>query len=146
MHGRQLFGSRGPNGRGPSPPGSRASRQPASQTHQRGHAMTTYIVAFEGRLAADPELDHTPDGTPVCNALVLVNHRVRDAAGEWTDGEPSRRYIKAWRGKAERLATLTTGTSVVVIGTAHTETWNHHETGEKRTREVVDVESIGQGV
>lgn len=108
--------------------------------------MTTYFVAFEGRLAADPELQHTPEGTAVCNALVLVNHRVRNSAGEWVDAEPSRRYIKAWRTKAERLATLSTGTSVVVIGTAHTESWNHHETGEKRTREIVDVESIGQGV
>lgn len=107
--------------------------------------MTTHIVAFEGRPAADPVLEYTSSGTAGCNALVLVNHRTRDDEGNWIGDEPSRRYIKAWRTKAERLASLTSDTAVVAIGTYHTETGAHQDTDEKRTREVVDVQAIGQG-
>ena len=108
--------------------------------------MPTYIAAFDGRLAADPELDTTPNGIPVCTAVVLINHRTRTADGEWVNAEPSRRNIKAWRNTARRLATLNRGDAIVVIGEVHTEAWNDKETGEKRSREIVTVESIGKGL
>jgi single-strand DNA-binding protein len=108
--------------------------------------MTTYIAAFDGRLAADPELETTASGTPVCTAVVLVNHRTQSTEGEWVDAEPSRRNIKAWRNTARRLSSLARGDAVVVIGEVHTEAWTDKDTGEKRSREIVTVESIGKGL
>lgn len=108
--------------------------------------MNLIITAFEGQLAATPEYDQTPNGTPVCTGVVLINRRTKNDQGDWVDAEPTRRRIKAWRNNAKKLALLERGQTVVVIGTVETETWNDRDTGDKRTSEVVIVDSVGQGL
>lgn len=107
--------------------------------------MNLIVTAFEGQLADSPEYDETDNGTPVCTAVVLINRRTKKD-GEWVDAEPTRRRIKAWRTNAKKLALLDRGNTVVVIGSVETEAWNDKETGDKRTREVVIVDSIGKGL
>lgn len=107
------------------------------------------IVCFEGRLAADPELTHTPNThTAVTEAVVLINRRTKratpDGQGEqaWTDAEPTRYTVKAWKRRAEQMAGLTKGDSVVVIGHVETESWITTE-GDKRYQDTVVVDAIG---
>jgi single-strand DNA-binding protein len=106
--------------------------------------MNLNTAIFEGNLASAPQLDHTNGSQiPVTEAIVLVNRRVKDDADQWVDAEPTRYRIKAWRGLAERLAKLPTGTTVLVVGSTTTEAWSDKETGQKRTTDVVIVEAIG---
>lgn len=99
------------------------------------------IEYFEGNLADAPTLEATPSGKNVTTAVVLVNNRVK-VKGEWTDGPPTRRVIKAWGIHAHPLATLTKGASIVVIGKIITETWEDSE-GKRHWREQVQVQHLG---
>lgn len=107
------------------------------------------IVCFEGWLAADPELTHTPNtGTSVCEAVVLINHRTKqeaDGGEQWVDGEPTRYYLKAWRRRAEALGSLGEGASVVVVGHVETEPWTT-DGGERSWRDTVVVDHLGETV
>lgn len=108
------------------------------------------IVCFEGRLAAEPELTQTPNtNTYVCEAVVIINHRTKrataDGGEEWADGEPTRYYVKAWRRRAEALATLGKGSSVVVVGHVETESWTDAE-GKRQWRDTVVVDHLGETV
>ena len=42
-------------------------------------------VVVVGNLTRDPELRHTPTGTPVCSLRIAVNTRRKDASGQWAD-------------------------------------------------------------
>lgn len=108
--------------------------------------MNMIVTAFEGQLATDPTYEETPNGTPVCNGIVLINRRTKNDAGHWSDAEPTRRRIKAWRTTAKKMAQLSKGDTVVVIGNVETEAWTDTETGDKRTSDTVVVDSIGQGL
>lgn len=102
------------------------------------------IVCFEGRLAADPDASHTPNDTAVTEAVVLINHRGTNDAGEWVDlSDPTRYQIKAWRSRAAALATKKKGDSLVIIGHVKTESWTTDD-GTKRYRDVVQVDAIGE--
>ena len=107
--------------------------------------MNMIITAFEGQLADNPEYAETETGIPVCTAVVLINRRTKKD-GEWTDVEPTRRRIKAWRTNARKLALLDRGNTVVVIGSVETDAWVDPDSGGKRTADVVIVDSIGKGL
>lgn len=99
------------------------------------------IACFEGRIAAEPTLDRTVTDLPTCEAVVLVNRRTK-RGDDWVDATPTRYYLKAWRRRAEQLAQLPTGASVVVIGHVETDSWTNDQ-GEKRYRDQVIVDHIG---
>lgn len=104
------------------------------------------VVCFEGRLAAAPELTETPNtGTAVAEAVVLINHAKKNGE-EWIEGEPTRYYLKAWKRRAEALGSLSKGSSVVVVGHVETESWTDKETGERRWRDTVVVDHLGETV
>lgn len=104
------------------------------------------IVCFAGHLGAEPELRHTTrKGTAVAEVPVYVNRRQRaENESGWEDGEPTRYWIRAWRRRAEQLASLPSGAGVVVIGHVETESWVDKESGEKRYRDTVVVDELGQ--
>lgn len=106
--------------------------------------LNTTTVTFAGNLAADPELRFTPNGKPVAEFRVLVNRRSKDEAGEWTDTEPTVHPCKVWGTAAENVAeSLTRGDRVLVHGRIETEGWSDRETGDKRTRDIVNIDEIG---
>ena len=99
---------------------------------------------FEGNLADAPKLVHVQGGvTAVLEAVVLVNRRAKDTAGEWADAEPTRYRIKAWNRLAENIATLPKGARVLVVGHTEIDAWADKETQQKRTGDVVVVDAIG---
>jgi single-strand DNA-binding protein len=102
--------------------------------------MATPITII-GNLTADPELRFTPNGAPVCNFSVAVNHRVKDGDG-WADGEPTFWRINAWRDLAENVAeSITKGTRVVVTGRVQARSWETPE-GDKRTAVEITADEV----
>jgi single-strand DNA-binding protein len=58
-------------------------------------------VVLVGNLTRDPELRHTPSGTPVCSLRVAVNTRRKDESGQWVD-KPNYFDVTAVEGPSGR--------------------------------------------
>src|SRR5881296_1695607 len=100
-------------------------------------------ITIVGNLTDDPELRYTANGAAVANFRVAYSTRIRDAAGNWTDGDTSFFTINCWRSLAENAAeTLTRGTRVVVAGRLQYRSWENQE-GEKRSAIEVEADEIG---
>jgi single-strand DNA-binding protein len=101
------------------------------------------VITVVGNLTDDPELRFTPSGAAVANFRVAYSTRIRDAAGNWTDGETSFFTVNCWRALAENAAeTLTRGTRVVVTGRLKQRSWENQE-GEKRTVIEIEADDLG---
>jgi single-strand DNA-binding protein len=100
-------------------------------------------ITIVGNLTDDPELRYTANGAAVANFRVAYSTRIRDAAGNWTDGDTSFFTINCWRGLAENAAeTLTRGTRVVVTGRLKQRSWENQD-GEKRTVVEIEADDLG---
>ena len=100
-------------------------------------------ITIVGNLTDDPELRYTANGAAVANFRVAYSTRIRDAAGNWTDGETSFFTVNCWRALAENAAeTLTRGTRVVVTGRLKQRSWENQE-GEKRTVIEIEADDLG---
>lgn len=74
-------------------------------------------VTLVGNLVKDPELRFTPSGDAVASFTVAVSKRVRDTAGNWTEGPTSYVRCSLWRQQAEHLAeSLAKGNRVMLTG------------------------------
>lgn len=101
-------------------------------------------ISIEGNLAADPELRFTPDGTAVADLLVLENRRVKNSAGEYEDGPPTRHRLVVWGDLAQNATeSLTKGARVVATAELYTEQWADKTTGEARYTTKARVTSLG---
>ena len=100
-------------------------------------------ITIVGNLTDDPELRYTANGAAVANFRVAHSTRIRDAAGNWTDGDTSFFTVNCWRSLAENAAeTLTRGTRVVVTGRLKQRSWENQE-GEKRTVVEIEADDLG---
>src|SRR5258706_16127159 len=73
-------------------------------------------VVLVGNLTRDPELRHTPGGTPVCSLRIAVNSRRRDESGNWTD-KPNYFSVSVFGNQAESCAQyLSKGRPVAIDG------------------------------
>jgi single-strand DNA-binding protein len=95
------------------------------------------VITIQGNLASDPELKVTNSGTPVATFSLAANPRVRNAAGEWEDGETVFLRITAWRDLAENVAeSLRRGDPALVVGRFRQRTWKTDEGQDRRADEV----------
>lgn len=62
------------------------------------------IGMIRGRLAADPELRHTNQGTSVVTLSILSSGWEKDTAGNRVDVTPTSWRCEAWRDMAEHIA------------------------------------------
>jgi single-strand DNA-binding protein len=71
----------------------------------------------------------TGKGDSVCNFSLVVIDRVKDE-------KTFRQFIKctAWRGLAKRVAEMTVGQRVRVVGRLETASWDDRETGKRKYR------------
>src|SRR5215213_11025148 len=100
-------------------------------------------ITIVGNLTDDPELRYTANGAAVANFRVAYSTRIRDAAGNWTDGDTSFFTVNAWRTLAENAAeSLTRGTRVVVTGRLQMRSWETQE-GDKRTVVEIEADELG---
>ena len=93
-------------------------------------------VVLVGNLTRDPELRHTPSGTPVCSLRVAVNSRRKDESGQWVD-KPNYFSVTVWGQQGENCAQyLAKGRPVGIDGRLD---WREWETPEGNKREAVEV-------
>lgn len=94
---------------------------------------------LKGNLARDPEVRNTRGGTPVCNATIAVNRRVKQGE-KWVD-KATFIDLTVWGSRGEAFAKhLSKGSSVIVRGHHDMDEWEDKQTGEKRSRLKVTVE------
>src|SRR5688572_33319561 len=93
-------------------------------------------VVLVGNLTRDPELRHTPSGTPVCSLRLAVNTRRKDESGQWTD-KPNYFDITVWGQQGENCAQyLSKGRPVAIDGRLERREWDAQD-GTKR--QAVDI-------
>ncbi|HLX32782.1 MAG TPA: single-stranded DNA-binding protein [Gaiellaceae bacterium] len=97
-------------------------------------------VVLVGNLTRDPELRHTPGGTPVCSLRVAVNDRKRDEAGNWVDA-PNYFSISVFGNQAESCAQyLSKGRPVGIDGKLRWREWE--KDGVKREAVEIVADSV----
>ena len=98
-------------------------------------------VVLVGNLTRDPELRHTPSGTPVCSLRLAVNTRRKDESGQWTD-KPNYFDITVWGQQGENCAQyLSKGRPVAIDGRLEWREWDAQDVS-KRQAVVVVAESV----
>ena len=94
-------------------------------------------VVLVGNLTKDPELRHTPGGTPVCNLRIAVNTRRKDETGQWAD-KPNYFSISVFGNQAESCAQyLSKGRPVAVDGRLEWREWQAQDGAKRESVEVV---------
>ncbi len=100
-------------------------------------------ITVVGNITDDPELRYTANGAAVANFTVAHSTRIRDAAGNWSDGDTSFFRVNVWRSLAENAAeSLTRGTRVVVTGRLRQRSWENQQ-GEKRSAIEIEADEVG---
>src|SRR5437762_2951290 len=94
-------------------------------------------VVLVGNLTRDPELRHTPSGTPVCSLRIAVNSRRRDESGQWTD-KPNYFSISVFGNQAESCSQyLAKGRPVAVDGRLDWREWQAQDGAKRESVEIV---------
>ena len=92
------------------------------------------LFILEGNLVREPETKLVGQRT-VIKFSIAENQRVKDANGNWVDGEPSYYDMNFWTDKPDYwLKRLGKGTSVVCSGTLKQDRWQDKETGKTSSK------------
>ncbi len=98
-------------------------------------AASVNRVVVVGNLTRDPELRHTPSGTPVCSLRIAVNTRRKDASGQWAD-KANYFSVSVFGQQAESCAQyLSKGRPVAIDGRLEWREWEQ----EGNKREAVEI-------
>ena len=94
-------------------------------------------VVLVGNLTRDPELRHTPGGTPVCSLRIAVNSRRKDESGQWVD-KPNYFSISVFGNQAESCTQyLSEGRPVAIDGRLEWREWQAQDGAKRESVEVV---------
>lgn len=99
-------------------------------------------VLIMGALTRDPEVKYTPKGTALCQIGVAVNHTYKTADGEKRE-EVTFVDVEAWGKTAEVIGEhFRKGKPIFVEGRLKLDTWDDKQTGQKRSKMKVIMESF----
>src|SRR3954452_17210425 len=99
-------------------------------------------VVLVGNLTKDPELRHTPGGTPVCSMRVAVNSRRRDESGQWVD-KPNYFDVSVFGNQAESCTQyLSKGRPVAIDGRLDWREWEASDGSGKRQAVEIIADSV----
>src|SRR5919206_2327497 len=94
-------------------------------------------VVLVGNLTRDPELRHTPGGTPVCSLRIAVNSRRRDESGQWVD-KPNYFDVSIFGNQAESSAQyLSKGRPVGIDGRLDWREWEAQDGSKRQAVQVI---------
>src|ERR671933_1040353 len=95
-------------------------------------------VVLVGNLTKDPELRHTPSGTPVCKLRLAVNARQKDAAtGQWGD-KPNYFDVTVWGNQAESCSQyLSKGRPIGIDGRLDWREWEAQDGSKRQAVEII---------
>lgn len=89
------------------------------------------VAALTGRLTADPELKHTPNGIAVTSFCVAVNRRTKDRQADFID-------VVAWRCTAEFVCKyFRKGQMIAVKGSIQTRNYTDRDGNKRSATEVL---------
>lgn len=97
-------------------------------------------VILGGRLTATPELRQTPSGVMVTSFTIAVNRRFAARSEDGQNGQPQADFIRvtAWRQQAEFVCRyFQKGSSICVVGSIQTRTWNDQQGNKQYSTDVV---------
>ena len=97
-------------------------------------------VILGGRLTASPELRQTPSGVMVTSFTIAVNRRFASRSEDGQNGQPQADFIRvtAWRQQAEFVCRyFQKGSSICVVGSIQTRTWNDQQGNKQYSTDVV---------
>ncbi len=97
-------------------------------------------VILGGRLTAAPELRQTPSGVMVTSFTVAVNRRFAQRSDDGQTSQPQADFIRitAWRQQAEFVCKyFQKGSSICVVGSIQTRTWNDQQGNKQYSTDVV---------
>ena len=95
-------------------------------------------VVLVGNLTRDPELRHTPGGTPVCSLRIAVNGRRKDESGQWVD-KPNYFSISVFGNQAESCTQyLSKGRPVAIDGRLEWREWTQDDSKREAIEIVAD--------
>lgn len=102
-------------------------------------------MTLTGRLTGAPELRFSASGVAVAAFTIVTSRRVKDqATGDWSDADTTFWECKAFKQLAENVCeSLDRGMEVIAVGRAVQESWEDKQTGQKRSKIAVRVDSIG---
>ena len=99
-------------------------------------------VLLMGNLTRDPELRVTPKGTPICQFSLAINRQFKMESGE-TREEVIYVDVEAWGKQGETIAKyMVKGRPLYVEGRLRLDQWDDKQTGQKRSRLGVVMESF----
>ena len=99
-------------------------------------------LTITGNLTRDPELRYTPKGTAVCQFSVAVNRTWKNEAGEQQE-DVSFVECSAFGRTAENIAKFfKKGVKILLEGRLKQETWDDKQTGQKRSKLGVIVDTF----
>jgi single-strand DNA-binding protein len=103
-------------------------------------------ISAEGTVVSDPEIRFSPSGQAWARVRLVCNDRVKDATGQWTDGDPFFFSAVVFGKPAENLAeSVLKGDRLVVSGRLKMNEWETQE-GEKRRDVEVVTDSVAVGL
>jgi len=106
--------------------------------------MSLPTLSGEFTVASDPELRFTPSGKAVADVLLVANSRTKNDQGEWVDDKTLWMRGSAWGQVAENIAeSCEKGSKVSVIGRVVTDEWKDKDSGEKKSKTALLIDSIG---
>jgi single-strand DNA-binding protein len=94
-------------------------------------------VCLLGRLTRNPDVRHSPDGTPVAALGLAVNNRIKRSDGSWQD-DPCFFDVVVFGNQAEACAEyLNKGDPVLLEGRLQYRTWQDQQGNKRSKHEVI---------
>lgn len=99
--------------------------------------MPEYPQTIEGTVTGDAELRFTPNGKPVANFAVAVNHGHMDKqTNQWVKDGATFYQVTCWRHAEEIANRILKGTPVIVVGTVRNREYEARDGSKGRSLEV----------
>lgn len=100
------------------------------------------LVVLMGHMTRDPEVAYTPKGTAICNFGLAINRYWKDDQGNKKE-KVAFIECQAWNNNAEIIGQrVKKGHSLHVSGSIEQDTWDDKQTGQKRSKLFVRVDSV----
>ena len=98
--------------------------------------MSLNIVHLVGRCGTDPDTRYFDSGKVKCSLTLAVNRRTKNDSPDWFN-------LEVWGRTAEIASNyVRKGSLIGIQGSLKIDTWNDRNTGEKRSRPVINVDRL----
>lgn len=100
-------------------------------------------VALVARLTKDVEIRYSANGNAIASISIAVNKRVKSQDGTWNDKASFFECTYFGKGAEGVAPYLMKGQQVSINGTLEQNSWTDQSTGQKRSKVVIIVNSLG---